>query len=114
MGNARPCQVTSHLESVASEPRGVLRARRWYHILSRDEKARAAAEKRRAKAKKVISRPIRHPNFKNLSNLQAIAAMHDADVGACLFRPSEKGTDQITLTIKVRLGLRCRQAVMLR
>ena len=92
----------------------MLRARRWYHILSRDEKARAAAEKRRAKAKKVISRPIRHPNFKNLSNLQAIAAMHDADVGACLFRPSEKGTDQITLTIKVRLSLRCRQAAMLR
>ena len=67
-----------------------------------------AAEKRRAKAKKVISRPIRHPNFKNLSNLQAIAAMHDADVGACMFRPSEKGTDQITLTIKVQ----CRQAAM--
>ena len=28
--------------------------------------------------------------------------MHEADVGACMFRPSEKGTDQITLTIKVR------------
>ena len=111
MGNVRPCQVTSHLRSIRAG--GVCCGRRWYHILSRDEKARAAAEKRRAKAKKVISRPIRHPNFKNLSNLQAIAAMHDADVGACLFRPSEKGTDQITLTIKVRLGLRCRQAAML-
>ena len=62
-------------------------------------------EKRRAqKSRKLISRPIRHPYFKNLSALQTADALRDSDVGACLFTPSSRGTDQITLTIKVCLS----------
>lgn len=48
-----------------------------------------------------MHRPIRHPNFKNLTALQATETMRDLEVGTCLFRPSSRGTDQITLTIKV-------------
>ncbi len=78
---------------------------RWYHILTREERQKARDEKKRAlKSRQLIHRPIRHPYFKNLSALQTAEALRDADVGACLFTPSTRGTDQITLTMKVHLS----------
>jgi len=77
---------------------------RWYHILTREEHDKALAEKRRAtKGRQLIHRPIRHPYFKNLTALQTAEALRDSDVGACLFTPSSRSTDQIKMTIKVCL-----------
>ena len=52
---------------------------RHYHVLSDQELAReATAKARSAKARQFVSRPIRHPNFKNVSALQAAELLRSA------------------------------------
>lgn len=71
-------------------------------MLSEHEKALKAVEKSKAaRARAFVSRPIRHPTFKNVNALKATELLKDADVGACLLRPSSRGFTSIILTIKV-------------
>ena len=50
--------------------------------------------------KKFIPRRINHPKFLNVNSAAAVEKLRDADIGEFLFRPSSKGTDNITLTWK--------------
>eukprot|EP00884_Botryococcus_braunii_P001188 jgi/Botrbrau1/1106/Bobra.0162s0007.1 len=82
-----------------------------YHILSPEEMAAARrreheeARVQRAKSLAFVSRPIRHPAFKNVSATQAVELLEERDVGDCVIRPSPKGTNLIALTIKVFEGI---------
>lgn len=51
------------------------------------------------------NRPIRHPNFKNVSMAVAADQIRGAEIGEIIIRPSAKATDRICLTMKV--GLSC-------
>lgn len=74
----------------------------YYYVLSEAEKAqRAVAEAKAQRSRQIVSRPIRHPYFKNVNAPQATELLKDAAVGSYLLRPSSRGITQITLTIKV-------------
>ena len=45
-------------------------------------------------------RRINHPKFRNVNSMRAIQELQDKEVGEFLFRPSSKGTDNLTLTWK--------------
>lgn len=72
-------------------------------MVSEEEKAARKKAEARQRSRHIISRPIRHPYFKNVNAPQATELLAEAEVGAYLLRPSSRGTSQITLTIKVRL-----------
>lgn len=60
--------------------------------------ARAAA----AKAKTFVARPIRHPNFRNVSLEEGVLLLAEQPAGEPLLRPSHKGTHLIVLCLKAR------------
>jgi transcription elongation factor SPT6 len=45
-------------------------------------------------------RRINHPKFKNLSSKKALDELAEKEIGEYIFRPSSKGTNNITLTWK--------------
>lgn len=50
----------------------VLSLHRWYYMLSQEEIAREAkAKAHSSRTKQFVSRPIRHPQYKNVSGVQA-------------------------------------------
>jgi SH2 domain/Zinc knuckle len=50
---------------------------------------------------KYLPRTILHKKFKNYSLMQTIEYLKDKDIGDFLFRPSSKGNDHITFTMKL-------------
>jgi len=46
-------------------------------------------------------RRIGHPNFKNGTAEQVASFLASAPVGECIFRPSSKGADHLTATVKL-------------
>jgi len=88
---------------------------RFYHVLSEEElrAARLAARAAAAKAKTFVARPIRHPNFRNVSAEEAVELLGAAPPGEPLLRPSGRGTHLLVLSLKVarpRRSLRCWRA----
>ena len=61
------------------------------------------AERNRSQRKQqFVSRTIFHPSFKNVSLPEAIALLSkEGETSRWLFRPSNKGTHQISITMKV-------------
>ena len=51
-----------------------------------------------------VSRPIRHPLFKNYTMVEAADALAGSEVGECLFRPSPRGTHQLCVSVKLHDG----------
>ena len=49
-----------------------------------------------------MARPIRHPNFRNVSLEEGVLALAEQPVGEPLLRPSHKGTHLIVLCLKAR------------
>ena len=78
-----------------------------YHVRTMDEiRAEANAKRqqlqqRKDKNKEPFHRPIRHPNFKNISMMKAAEDLTRGEVGDVIVRPSHKSSDQICLTMKV-------------
>ena len=68
-------------------------------------------EKHESKKKKnqtrapYIKRIIVHPSFKNIDYREAEQELAQKTQGECLFRPSSKGDDHLTLTWKVHVGI---------
>ena len=65
------------------------------------------AERNRSQRKQqFVSRTIFHPSFKNVSMPEAIGFLgKEGETSRWLFRPSNKGTHQISITMKVCLPL---------
>ena len=63
------------------------------------------AERNRSQRKQqFVSRTIFHPSFKNVSMPEAIALLgKEGETSRWLFRPSNKGTHQISITMKVNV-----------
>lgn len=51
----------------------------------------------------LTKRTIDHPNFKNVSQTEAVQLLEDMSEGEAIFRPSTKSINMIILTIKVSL-----------
>jgi hypothetical protein len=51
--------------------------------------------------KVLTKRTIDHPNFKNISMVEAVQYLLERPKGEAIFRPSTKSTDFICLSIKV-------------
>ena len=51
-------------------------------------------------ARRFIPRRVNHPRFINVNSATAVEKLRDVEVGEFYFRPSSKGTDNITLTWK--------------
>lgn len=66
-----------------------------------EEDAKKALQKRTAYIKRVIS----HPSFRNFTFKDAELHLQDLDTGECVFRPSSKGSDHLTVTWKVHTGI---------
>ncbi|XP_065055472.1 transcription elongation factor SPT6-like isoform X2 [Rhopilema esculentum] len=66
-----------------------------------EEDAKKALMKRTAYIKRVIS----HPAFKNFTFRDAEKFLEDLEQGECVFRPSSKGSDHLTVTWKVHTAI---------
>lgn len=79
-------------------------AEKHYHMLTDEElrAARLAARAAAAKAKTFVARPVRHPNFRNVSLEEGVALLDEQPVGEPLLRPSHRGTHLIVLCLKAR------------
>ncbi|KAK9807078.1 hypothetical protein WJX73_001549 [Symbiochloris irregularis] len=80
-----------------------------YHVKSeaekREERAKALKEERAKRNREFPHRPIRHPNFKNISMMAATEEVKDGDVGTCILRPSPKGPNELCMTLKLHDGM---------
>ena len=62
---------------------------------------RSVIAPRKAKKKQFQDRPIDHPMFKNISHGDAEKMLEPRAIGSFVFRPSSKGNDHLSLTMKV-------------
>ncbi|KAL0039173.1 hypothetical protein WJX77_010168 [Trebouxia sp. C0004] len=74
-----------------------------YRAPSDEERAKLQAERNRNQRKQqFVSRTIFHPSFKNVSMPEAIGFLgKEGETSRWLFRPSNKGTHQISITMKL-------------
>lgn len=79
---------------------------KWYQIPTEEDRAKLQAERSRSQRKQqFVSRTIFHPSFKNVSMPEAIALLgKEGETSRWLFRPSNKGTHQISITMKLHTG----------
>lgn len=70
---------------------------RWFRPV--DDAAQNREEKR-SKAVGRHARQIDHPNFKNVTKVEALEEMRDMDAGAFVIRPSSQGRDHLGITWK--------------
>lgn len=81
---------------------------RFYYVLTEEEEEARKRATLKKHASTLIRRPIKHPNFHNVTPLQATEMLRDANLGAFLLRPSIKhATSAIAITIKVHTHLHC-------
>ena len=88
------CEVHCHLRPVCLKT---------LHLLRLCSLLCLQAERNRSQRKQqFVSRTIFHPSFKNVSMPEAIALLaKEGETSRWLFRPSTKGTHQISITMKV-------------
>ncbi|KAL3162429.1 hypothetical protein ABBQ32_010098 [Trebouxia sp. C0010 RCD-2024] len=79
---------------------------RYYEAPTEEDRAKLQAERNRSQRKQqFVSRTIFHPSFKNVSMPEAIALLgKEGETSRWLFRPSNKGTHQISITMKLHTG----------
>ena len=66
-----------------------------------------AERNRNQRKQQFVSRTIFHPSFKNVSMPEAIGFLgKEGETSRWLFRPSNKGTHQISITMKVSIHAR--------
>eukprot|EP00831_Metopus_contortus_P077543 TRINITY_DN7306_c0_g1_i2.p1 TRINITY_DN7306_c0_g1~~TRINITY_DN7306_c0_g1_i2.p1 ORF type:complete len:469 (-),score=139.78 TRINITY_DN7306_c0_g1_i2:99-1505(-) len=75
--------------------------RRWLYINEKDLDNKKLMEDERKKSVKYTARKISHKNYKNVSFMKANEYLKTKESGEFLFRPSSRGNDHLTLTMKL-------------
>jgi transcription elongation factor SPT6 len=73
---------------------------KWFYIDPADLENKKMIEEEKQRNAKYIPRRITHKRFRNMSLLRANEFLSGKDVGEFVFRPSSRGDDHLTLTIK--------------
>lgn len=76
----------------------------FYHVKTEEEKEQERLSKEAKQEKRVVTRRIDHPLFKNISEAECVEILSKSPLGHTIFRPSRSGFQFITVSFNAFTG----------